>query len=140
MPILTLVPAKSISLLMRSTISAKTETNINHIHIYLSKADVVMISGTATYTLYNVHENTISQGASLILTMVNLPVPTINDQVCYLIYGQLHHDVLIHISCQISYQSFFGIVCSHRYLSHLVFRSGPSIEIRTHSISCSIDN
>lgn len=35
-----------------------------------------MISGTATYTLYNVHENTISQGASLILTMVNLPVPT----------------------------------------------------------------
>lgn len=45
-----------------------------------------MISGTATYTLYNVHENTISQGASLILTMVNLPVPTyVYDQVCYLI-------------------------------------------------------
>lgn len=51
-----------------------------------------MISGTATYTLYNVHENTISQGASLILTMVNLPVPSY--MTCYLIYGQLHHDVL----------------------------------------------
>lgn len=56
-----------------------------------------MISGTATYTLYNVHENTISQGASLILTMVNLPVPTyVYDQVCYLIWGMLHHDVLTH--------------------------------------------
>lgn len=50
-----------------------------------------MISGTATYTLYNVHKNTISQGASLILTMVKLPVPTyvpyiyVYDQVCYLI-------------------------------------------------------